>query len=199
MYLEISNMNSTKEFFDNKAEGWDKKEVRTQEFFDEFARRYFCLKPNMKVLDLGCGTGVVTNSIYKLTNASVTGLDLSTEMIKIARKKYEGLPFNFIEGDFYESKLNGYDSIICHNAYPHFADKQAFKNKCYSVLNKEGYLVICHSSSKERINSIHSDKCCIESCKLIPALEEAKLYLDLFDIVNIKDDDEAYVIALKKK
>ena len=192
-------MNNTKEFFDAKASSWDQREIRTPEYFIEFAKNYFFLKPNMKVLDLACGTGVVTKALYSITNSEVTGLDLSTEMIKLARSKFKEYPFTFIEGDFYEYKLEGYDSIICHNAYPHFSDKTAFKNKAYNVLNKGGYLVICHSSSKEKINSIHNGKACIESNQLQDALEESKLYSELFDTVFIKDDEDAYVIVLKKR
>lgn len=43
-------------------------------------------KQGEKILDLGCGTGDLTNEIAKL-GAKVVGMDVSPDMIEKARKK----------------------------------------------------------------------------------------------------------------
>lgn len=50
------------------------------------------LKKDNKVLELGCGTGRVAFNLYKLGYHNITGIDLSTNMILVAReyaKKHE--------------------------------------------------------------------------------------------------------------
>ncbi len=44
---------------------------------------------NGKAIDLTCGTGYVTHLITEHFNGEVVGVDISNEMLKIAKKKYE--------------------------------------------------------------------------------------------------------------
>lgn len=75
------------------------------------------LKPlvsNKKVLDLGCGSGISSKKLIDI-NAKVVGIDISEEMIKIAKKSIananfyvgniENLPFNNQEFDVVSSSL----------------------------------------------------------------------------------------------
>lgn len=45
------------------------------------------IKPNHRILDVGCGWGGLACSIAKLTGASVTGISLSEEQIKVAKQR----------------------------------------------------------------------------------------------------------------
>ncbi|NTV05647.1 MAG: bifunctional demethylmenaquinone methyltransferase/2-methoxy-6-polyprenyl-1,4-benzoquinol methylase UbiE [Chlorobiaceae bacterium] len=54
-----------------------------------------------RILDVATGTGDLANSMAKIAGAKVTALDLSPEMLVLARKKYPQI--NFIEG--YAEKL----------------------------------------------------------------------------------------------
>lgn len=49
-------------------------------------------KPGERILDVGCGTGQLTNDIAR-SGANVTGLDNSADMLADARKNFPGLPF----------------------------------------------------------------------------------------------------------
>jgi len=51
-----------------------------------------------KVLDLACGTGRLTMAINK-SDIEVTGLDITPEMLQLAKTKSEGLNINWVEGD----------------------------------------------------------------------------------------------------
>ncbi len=49
------------------------------------------LKPDSKVLEIGCGIGTASSLIIKqIPNGSFTGVDISDESIAIAKKKYAG-------------------------------------------------------------------------------------------------------------
>lgn len=69
-----------------------------------------------KCLDLTCGTGFVTNTVYEMTSGNVTGVDVAEEMIAIARQKY-GDTCQFIHHDAYDflkhQPPNSYDCITC--------------------------------------------------------------------------------------
>ncbi|WP_336517770.1 methyltransferase domain-containing protein [Pollutibacter soli] len=57
---------------------------REQPFFDLIS--HIDYKPNMKVPDLGCGTGALTAVLAdRLSNATVLGIDSSREMLEKAR------------------------------------------------------------------------------------------------------------------
>ncbi|MGI8634027.1 MAG: class I SAM-dependent methyltransferase, partial [Segetibacter sp.] len=58
-------------------------------------------KVNEKILDLGCGTGYLTNIIAE-AGAKVTGIDSSAEMIGKAKSEYPNLNFRVLSAtDFY--------------------------------------------------------------------------------------------------
>lgn len=51
------------------------------------------------VLDIGCGTGVITASVKERLRTKMTGIDISPEMIEYCKSKYKGMNINFFEGN----------------------------------------------------------------------------------------------------
>jgi len=76
--------------------------------------------PNLKVIDLGCGTGELTRQLAdKLPNSHVTGLDSSPQMLeKAASFVRPGLVFE--QGD--QSTLTGEWDLIFSNAALHWTE-----------------------------------------------------------------------------
>jgi SAM-dependent methyltransferase len=100
------------------------------------------VRPGAKVLELGCGTGSILNDLRHRYN--VTGMDISAEMIKIARKKVpQG---KFYEGDIRNFSLNErFDAVLCiYDTINHivsFSDwKKIFRN-VYEHLNERGVFI----------------------------------------------------------
>ena len=72
------------------------------------------LKPSL-VLDLGCGTGSITNILAK-RGYDMIGVDISPDMLNVAREKAteEGLDVLYLCQDIREFELYGtVDAIIC--------------------------------------------------------------------------------------
>jgi len=95
-------------------------------------------KPNPKVLELGCGDGRDTKEILKRTN-DYLGIDLSKELIKIAKK--ETPKARFILVDFEKINfMSGIDIVFAFAALLH-SDKESVRDilaKAAKSLNKSG-------------------------------------------------------------
>lgn len=95
-----------------------------------------------EVIDLGCGTGTVSQAVLAaFPNAHVTCLDLAENMIAMAQTKLSGYPgIRFIVGDF--TTFEGeYDVVISSLALHHLATdehKRSFFQRIYSRLNAGG-------------------------------------------------------------
>lgn len=189
--------NIIKDFFDSKAELWDEFEKKDQKFFEQFVLNNILINENDKVLDLACGTGVIINILAKYTKNSVLGIDISTNMIKKAKEKKFLENVNFQNVDFYDLINEKFDLIVCHNAYPHFLDKEQFKQKCYDLLNNNGRLIICHSISREDVNRCHNDKLDI-SVTLREVNEEYQIFKDKFNLIRLYEDDKIYFLEIEK-
>ena len=82
------------------------------------------LKPNLRVCDLGCGTGLLgLLLLQRQPGLSVTGIDLQPEAIRLAEKAAaeNGLSQNlrFVCGDLREPVLpaNSFDLVVCNPPY----------------------------------------------------------------------------------
>jgi ubiquinone/menaquinone biosynthesis C-methylase UbiE len=102
------------------------------------------LNKSSNILDIGCGTGNMTNELYKFGIVNVIGLDISKSMITQARKKYPDR--TFVRGDALNRVLfppNMFSHILCdYFTYYYFSNKQAFFKNCYYWLRPDSYLLI---------------------------------------------------------
>ena len=75
------------EFFDRLAPGWDENLVKDEEKINRilYNARVF---EGSTVLDVACGTGVMIPYYLKRNVASVTAVDISPEMARIAGSKF---------------------------------------------------------------------------------------------------------------
>jgi trans-aconitate 2-methyltransferase len=94
---------------------------RSAPFYDLLA--LVDVRPDLKVIDLGCGTGELTRELAdKLPNSDVTGLDSSPQMLeKAASFQRPGLVF--IQGD--QAVLTGEWDLIFSNAALHWSENHA--------------------------------------------------------------------------
>lgn len=190
-------MTTTKEFFDNLAPTWNHKETNSQSDILEFISKNIPLKKGMKTLDVGCGTGIISNALNKLTNEKVTAIDLSTEMISIAKKTHSD-NIEFLSCNFYDFDRNGFDALVCFNAYPHFGKGCDFAKKASSILNQNGICAIIHNISREVISNHHKNLSLDFTRELLPVEEEVKAFEKYFNTIKLVDNNN-YIMILQKK
>ncbi|NQT06874.1 MAG: methyltransferase domain-containing protein, partial [Candidatus Omnitrophica bacterium] len=95
------------------------------------------------ILDIGCGTGNYTRHLRKkFPLADIKALDISSEMIRVARKKLEGKDIEFITGDAEELNLAGGFDLVSSNATFHwFTNLDATFLRYKDILNKNGEII----------------------------------------------------------
>ena len=72
------------------------------------------------ILDLGCGTGRVTIPLAQ-QGYMITGLDIASEMLDLARFKAADLPIQWVEADLRAFQLDQHFQMICTTGrvFPH--------------------------------------------------------------------------------
>lgn len=119
--------------FDNMATEYVEYFGEDWEFINEIKEFASQFKENSTILDLGCGSGYITDYLCSL-NLNAIGIDFSEEMINIAKEKYPKLNFllaNFINIDDY-FKENSVDGLIAiYSLY--FIPREQFENVLSSL------------------------------------------------------------------
>lgn len=182
------------QFFDALSAHWDDKAdddlSRVRTLFEPIG-----IQRGEAVLDLACGTGVVTGLLHELSEAPVHGLDIAPGMIEKAKAKYEGKAYaSFEVGDFSEYQGGRYDVIVIYNAYPHFVDRELFIAALKNHLNPGGRFAVVHSLGRERLRSHHDGLGPAISRNLFPVEEEAKAFEKEFDVLVADEGPDFYRI-----
>ena len=183
-----------KEFFNSVAAEWDAAEKHTAEEIRPIVD--LCdIRKTDKVLDLGCGTGIITALLAERAS-EVVALDIADNMIDIAKAKYadSNLNVRFVCGDFYTADLPKFDYVVIFNAYPHFADSAAFVRRLYEVLRGGGRFAVLHNIGRATLDK-HHDNVRDISRSLLPVDEEKQLFAELFDIVRAEETQERYILT----
>ena len=193
-------MNDIENFFDKCACSWDNDESHTLE-----EKKYLLdkvqIKPNSKIIDIACGTGVITKLLYEYSHTNIKAIDISQNMIDIARKKYQFDEWaTFEKCDFLDLKEKDYyDYAIIYNAYPHFLDVESFVNKLKNILKPGGTFAILHSLSRFELQKHHDKRAPLVSRTLESPIKESEVFQKYFDIIEASETDHTFVLIGKKK
>ncbi|EME49849.1 hypothetical protein DOTSEDRAFT_68592 [Dothistroma septosporum NZE10] len=111
-----------------------------QSLYEESITKELLLPANAKVLDLGCGRGLVAAHISRVTGAQITGLNIDADQIASANthNKQLGLANTFIRADFNELPLplpdNHFDGFYQIQAFSLAKDHEKLCQELYRVL-----------------------------------------------------------------
>jgi len=185
-------------FFDKLAPDWDNapQEYETREKLVSMME----LEPNSIITDVGCGRGVMLPHLLKSNPAKIIALDISGEMIRLAKESFTDNRIEFINGDLYTEVLPPVDAVVFFNSYPHFIDKITLSKKLAEIIKENGKLIIAHSLSKAEINGFHTGESVSKiSVRLEEAEVEAAKFKEHFSVDTTVDDDELYFIKLTRR
>lgn len=187
-------------FFDQLASSWDADMIKDDEIIESILD-HVKLQEGMDVLDVACGTGVMFPYYLRRKVNSVTAIDISSEMVKIASEKNKDNPkVKVICGDVEESEELGiYDTIVVYNAFPHFPDADRLIQRLSSLVKPGGYVTVAHGMSRERINAHHSGAAAHVSNGLMTAEELSEIFARYLEVETVVSDDKMYQVTGRKK
>ena len=191
---------AVKKYFDEHAASWDSEMIRNDEIINIILNNA-AIEPGHKVLDVACGTGVLIPDYLKRNVASVTGADISEEMIKAARLKFNLPNVKFICCDI-ETTDPGekYDNVVIYNAFPHFPNPEKLMENLSRVLVPGGTFTIAHGMNRSKINAHHNNSSAHKiSNDLISADDLAEIMSEYFDVTFKHDSQQYYQLVGVKK
>ena len=80
-------MNKVADFSDTLADRWDELCYHDPEKLNDILQRTG-LRKGLRILDIGCGTGVLESYLLPYSPLQIVGVDISPGMIEKARSKY---------------------------------------------------------------------------------------------------------------
>lgn len=143
-------------FFDSAAGSWDEIQVRNEEVIKLILDKSDVLEGS-DVLDIACGTGVLFGDYLGRGAASVTGIDISGEMLRIAKEKFPQVSLICGDAETYDFE-NKYDVIMIYNAFPHFPNPAKLFSNLSKALKESGRLTVAHGISMAELEKCHSGK-----------------------------------------
>ena len=191
-------MNKVKEFCNKLASDWDRRSKSDLSNIKDILS-HIKISENDKILDLGCGTGIITSLLSSYTTKKVIGIDISNNMIKIAKSKNIDKKVVFKCRDFYKIFFNMYNLIVCFDAYPHFVNQKGFVLKAHKLLTKNGTLAIIFDNDTTTTNGFHKNIESELSRNILPPNEEGKLFENYFKIIFTLEEKNKYILLLQKK
>ena len=188
------------EFFDRCAPSWDAEMIKSDVIIGKILDNAE-VGPGMDILDVACGTGVMFDYYLARNVASVTGIDITPQMAKIAEEKYANESrVQVICGDVEEYAFDRkFDRIVVYNAFPHFPKPKRLIKLLAGLLKEDGRLTIAHGASREAIDNHHSGSASKVSNGLMAADSLKKLFDPHFEVEVMISNSHMYQLSGVKR
>ena len=188
------------EFFDRCAATWDAGMIKSDVIIGKILDNAE-VAADMDILDVACGTGVMFDYYLDRNVASVTGIDISPEMAKIAAQKYAAeSKIQVICGDVEEYAFDRkFDRIVVYNAFPHFPYPKRLIKILAGLLKDGGRLTVAHGMSREAIDGHHSGAASKVSNGLMTADSLKRIFDANFDVEVVISNGYMYQVSGVKR
>ncbi len=184
------------EFFDRCAPWWDEDMVRNEAVIAKILDNGG-IRAGVDVLDVACGTGVLFPDYLQRGAASVTAIDISPEMARIAATKFPQV--QVICGDVETAKFDRqFDCVMVYNAFPHFPDPAHLIEVLASLVKPGGRLSVAHGMSRAAIDR-HHQRAGAVSIGLMAEDQLAELFSRWFAVDVIISDETMYQVSGKRR
>lgn len=188
------------DYFDRCAPTWDAEMIQNEEIIGKILDNAE-VGAGCDVLDVACGTGVLFPYYLQRGVASVTGIDISPEMARIAAGKAAGEPrVRILCGDVEETAFDRkFDRIVVYNAFPHFSNPKHLIKTLAALLKEDGRLTIAHGASREAVDHHHSGAAREVSMGLMGAEDLVKLFEPHFTVEVMISNRRMYQVSGVKR
>ena len=170
-------------FFDRMAPEWDAEMIKSDEKIN-FILDAAGVKENSVVLDVACGTGVMFPYYLARGAERVIGVDISSEMARIAASKMHDPRVEVICGDVEEIAVESPERLV---------------RRLSRWLKPDGRLTVAHGMSIEALNRHHSGRASSVSREMLTAEELSAVFAPYFEVDTAVSDDEKFVVSGTKR
>lgn len=122
------------------------------------------LPDNPKILEIGCGIGVISNMLRLIIpDSSVDGIDINEKLIQVAETSFGRENVNFQVGDitkFKKKDIQQYDLIYVYKIYMEEYEQNNFEYELLSKMKNGSYLYSFDSSIEKlpkNCSFVHED------------------------------------------
>jgi len=140
----------TKEYYNGIASGYDELYGEEQLKKWEIARKIISFDKDDVVLDIGCGTGIITKEIAKLVR-KVVAIDISKEMIKNAPKA-KSIKYFVADATKLPFPDKSFDKIISFTVLQDIKDKDSALSEMKRVC--KGKILLTVQKRNKKIDEI---------------------------------------------
>jgi len=195
---ELVNVRQT--FFDKAAINWSNNLTAEEESFLRGSLNHLNLPAvaNRRLLDIGCGTGILFPYIMEW---QVTAVDISDGMLKKARQNNPGNVVAFVQADAealpFENNL--FDCAVLFSVFPHFDRPIAVLQEIRRVIKPGGEIAIIHVKSPDAINAIHTSVSGAIYHDRLPQLSELKLIVAEAEFEAVHEEKGIGLCLISKK
>ena len=185
-------------FFDRMAPQWDADMIRSDSIIGKiFDGADIC--PGADVLDVACGTGVLFPDYLARKVGSITAVDISPEMVKIAASKYPDENITVLCADVEDLAADQhFDRIMVYNAFPHFPNPEKLIATLSGMLRPGGTLTVAHGMSRKQIDYRHEGAASKVSIGLIHEDALAEIFSQHLTVTVKISDDQMYQVTGRK-
>ena len=191
------NTNDIISFFDSHAEHWDEYQERNEDVIEKILDSAG-ITDGINVLDVACGTGILFPDYIKRNVASLTGIDISPEMVKIAKSKFRDYEIICADASDYIFEKQ-FDAVVIYNAFPHFISKEKLISNLSDALKQGGRLTVAHGMSKAELDKFHAASAGRVSDVLPDKEELAEMISAYFHADIMISDESMYLVSGIKK
>ena len=183
------------DFFDARASEWDVGLVRNDAVISEILDNAQ-VRSGCDVLDVACGTGVLIPDYLDRGVNSVTAIDISPEMVKLAAAKFPQENVQVICTDAETAEFDRkFDCIMVYNAFPHFPDPKNLIHTLSGYLKPGGTLSVAHGMSRAAIDCHHSGAASKVSNGLMHEDDLAEIFAKELSVTCKISDKRMYQVA----
>ena len=133
----------SEQFYDRIADHFDHTfDGFLASFFKKFIRKNLEFKPNARILDVGCANGKLLSMLAEKQPISGYGLDISSEMVKVASQLHPEFAFEQGTAENLPFGTAAFDLVTCSASFHHFPNPEQFLKEAARVLAPKGRLAI---------------------------------------------------------
>ena len=163
-------MNKAEKFFD-RVSSKSKPEPNQTALKIIESSKVFLEKDNY-ILDFGCGSGAITNKLFKAVKA-IEAIDISSGMLDFAKRQADENSIgniNYIQTSIFDERFKdeSFDVILAFNVLHYIEDMQSLIKRINSLLKPNGIFISSTACLKEKKNGIRFLMWVLNTMKIVP-------------------------------